>query len=152
MSDAFCVTSRLPLRICIFPSFPTAFIMKSDAFIPPFKVFLSHPISHWLLPGSLPPAKQTTLIFFIYSHGFSPMTLLTYCSPCPHWLLRNLCVSKYMWPVLQDLVKVPLPSHHPFPDFQLTEISPSSQYWRQLFVYNIEFIAAYTVLWPYLFL
>ena len=77
MSDAFCVTSRLPLRICIFPSFPTAFIMKSDAFIPPFKVFLSHPISHWLLPGSLPPAKQTTLIFFIYSHGFSPMT---FCS------------------------------------------------------------------------
>ena len=101
---------------------------------------------HVMLPWCQPLTLNSQMHFSNAPTIFHPLHLLTYCSPCQQWSPRNLCMFKYVWCVLQDLIKVPLPSYqNSFKFLSSQRFLPPLNFWGNFCSQDIIYCCLYTL-------
>ena len=101
---------------------------------------------HVMLPWCQPLTLNSQMHFSKAPTIFHPLRLLTYCSPCQQCSPRNLCMFKYIWCVLQDLIKVPLPSYqNSFQFLSSQRFLPPLNFWGNFCSQYIIYCCLYTL-------
>ena len=98
---------------------------------------------HFMLPWLQPLTLNSQMHFSNAPMIFHPLPLLIYCSPCGQWSPRSLCMSKCVWCVLQDLIKVTLPYQNS--KFPSSQRFPPLNFWGNFCSQYIIYCCLYTL-------